>query len=151
MLDRGKDPSLIFRDHATEPATMAAVHSRTLSATDRRSASNGAGIARTASLHARDYDNPYIRGDGSPIPPEDVSNGSVPGRGYDKSDRRSNETERRTEKSRITVREKIIRTKSPVKEPSTTASRRELDKGKRGVVDPASRTKAKEFETGMHS
>jgi gamma-tubulin complex component 2 len=127
---------------------MANLHSRNPSAADRRSINNEGGVSRAASQRAKDYEKPSVRGDGSPIPSENFSNGSYAENPYEKSNKHISDFERRTERTYTTTKEKITRTRSPVKESANAGNRGEPDRARRSLQSPVPRKKQKEAGQG---
>lgn len=127
---------------------MASSHTRAASNADRRSVNAAAQPSRAASLRARDYEKPFVRDDGSPVPPEPQGNDFATERAFDKTRRQTNDFERKIERTFTTTKEKVIRTRSPVKESVSAGNRGEPDRTRRAVQSPVIRKKEKETEEG---
>lgn len=80
---------------------------------------------------------------------ENSANTGNADRAFDKSNRQTSDFERRTERTFITVKEKAIKTRGPVKESASAGNRRESDRARRSVQSPIEKKKAKEVEQGM--
>ena len=128
---------------------MASSHSRNASATDRRSVNNSGAVSRAASIRAREYDKPFVRDDGSPMPSENQQNGTGADRAFEKLSRRTSDTERRTERVYTTTKERVVRKGNPVKEFASAGNRGEPDKARKNVHSPVARKKPNEGDQGL--
>ena len=131
---------------------MATSHSRNTSAADRRSM-NAGGVPRAAPSRAKEYEKPYVRDDGSPVVSETYTNGFNNDGAHERPTKNpsSQDYEKRVERTTTTTRDKVIRTRSPVKESASAGNRGIPEKRKTSLQSPTARPKSKEVEPGLSS
>ena len=127
---------------------MASFHTRAASTSDRRNVNAGGAPSRAASLRVREYEKPFVRDDGSPVPSENLSNGNGADTLFEKPSRQTSDWERRIERTTTTTKEKTIRTRSPVKESSSAGNRGEPDRARRSVQSPVAKKKQEDTKPG---
>ena len=108
---------------------MASVSSRNASLADRRSTNYNAARPRTAmSTRTGDYERPFVREDGSPVPFENHlsprDNEKTPRRFSRGRSASGSVYERRTERMQLTAKESVVRRRSPVKESPPVGDRK---------------------------
>ena len=114
---------------------------------------NAGGVPKPASLRAREYEKPYVRDDGSPVVSETYANGLSSDGAHERPAKNisSQDYEKRVERTTKTTRDRVIRTRSPVKESASAGNRGVPEKRKTSLQSPTARPKSKEDESGLSS
>ena len=132
---------------------MAFVPSRTTSAHEKRTSTSNSARSRVASSRAGDAEKVSTRNEGSPVQLESGQNMKGYSAGAKRLSREVSSSERRTERTTTTTKDKLyMRTRSPVKESASAGNRKvpETDRAKGEIDSPSSRKRQKEPEEGTH-